>query len=93
MIWPTPALARYKPHELKPGAQIERVVAIEPLLADRRGDVLLAQGKTEEAKTQYEAAWKALDAGNAKVGEREDLKWKYQQHMEGTAPGEKLVLI
>lgn len=38
--------------------------AFEPLLADRRGDVLLAQGKTEEAKAQYQAAWKALDANN-----------------------------
>jgi predicted negative regulator of RcsB-dependent stress response len=35
--------------------------AFEPLLADRRGDVLLAQGKTEEAKAQYQAAWKGLD--------------------------------
>lgn len=38
--------------------------AFEPLLADRRGDVLLAQGKADEAKAQYEAAWKALDASN-----------------------------
>lgn len=36
--------------------------AFEPLLSDRRGDVLLAQGKTEEAKAQYQAAWKGLDA-------------------------------
>lgn len=35
--------------------------AFEPLLADRRGDVLLAQGKTDEAKAQYQAAWKGLD--------------------------------
>jgi len=34
--------------------------AFEPLLADRRGDVLMSQGKTEEAKAQYQAAWKAL---------------------------------
>ena len=32
------------------------------LAADRRGDVLLAQGKPEEAKTAYQAAYKALDA-------------------------------
>jgi len=32
------------------------------LVADRRGDVLLAQGKPEEAKTAYQAAYKALDA-------------------------------
>ena len=36
--------------------------AFEPLLADRRGDVLLSQGKAEEAKAQYQAAWKGLDA-------------------------------
>lgn len=44
--------------------QAKAPAAFEPLLADRRGDVLLSQGKTEEAKAQYEAAWKALDAGN-----------------------------
>ena len=53
----------------KPDAALQVLQAkvpapFEPLLADRRGDVLLAQGKTEEAKAQYEAAWKALDAGN-----------------------------
>ncbi len=31
------------------------------LAADRRGDVLLAQGKTEEAKVAYNQAWKAMD--------------------------------
>ena len=31
------------------------------LVADRRGDVLLAQGKKEEAKAAFEAAWKAMD--------------------------------
>lgn len=31
------------------------------LAADRRGDVLLAQGKPAEAKTAYQAAWKAMD--------------------------------
>lgn len=34
--------------------------SFEPLAADRRGDVYLAQGKAEEAKTQYLAAWKAF---------------------------------
>jgi len=34
--------------------------AFEPLAADRRGDVLMAQGKTDDAKTQYEAAWRGL---------------------------------
>jgi predicted negative regulator of RcsB-dependent stress response len=32
----------------------------EPLVADRRGDVFMAQGKTEEAKTHYQAAWRGL---------------------------------
>lgn len=32
----------------------------EALLADRKGDVLMAQGKAEEAKAQYQSAWKAF---------------------------------
>lgn len=39
----------------------------EALVADRRGDVLLAQGKTEEAKAAYQQAWKLMDE---KVGYR-----------------------
>ncbi len=31
------------------------------LVADRRGDILTAQGKKAEAKTEYEKAWKGLD--------------------------------
>jgi predicted negative regulator of RcsB-dependent stress response len=31
------------------------------LVADRRGDVLLAQGKKDDAKVAYEQAWKAMD--------------------------------
>ena len=31
------------------------------LVADRRGDVLMAQGKPDEARTAYQAAWKAMD--------------------------------
>lgn len=34
----------------------------EGLVADRRGDVLLAQGKTDEAKTAYGQAWKSFDS-------------------------------
>ncbi|WP_372659593.1 YfgM family protein [Hydrogenophaga sp.] len=34
--------------------------AFEPLVADRRGDVLMAQSKAEEAKAQYVAAWRGL---------------------------------
>jgi predicted negative regulator of RcsB-dependent stress response len=32
------------------------------LVADRRGDVLLAQGKSSEAKVAYTKAWQAMDA-------------------------------
>ncbi len=31
------------------------------LAADRRGDVLLAQGKKDEAKAAYQSAWKTMD--------------------------------
>lgn len=34
--------------------------AFAGLVADRRGDVLQAQGKTDEAKAAYRAAWEAL---------------------------------
>ena len=33
----------------------------EALVADRRGDVLLAQGKQDEARKAYELAYKAID--------------------------------
>jgi predicted negative regulator of RcsB-dependent stress response len=33
----------------------------EALVADRRGDVLLAQGKTDEAKAAYNKAWQAME--------------------------------
>lgn len=33
----------------------------EALVADRRGDILHAQGKPEEAKAAYQIAWKAFD--------------------------------
>jgi predicted negative regulator of RcsB-dependent stress response len=32
------------------------------LVADRRGDVLMAQGKKDLAKTAYEQAWKTMDS-------------------------------
>jgi predicted negative regulator of RcsB-dependent stress response len=34
----------------------------EGLVADRRGDILLAQGKKDEAKAAYQKAWSAMDA-------------------------------
>ena len=39
----------------------------EALVDDRRGDILLAQGKTAEARTAYQAAYKAM-------GERADYR-------------------
>jgi predicted negative regulator of RcsB-dependent stress response len=33
----------------------------EALVADRRGDVLLAQGKADQARTAFQAAWAAMD--------------------------------
>jgi predicted negative regulator of RcsB-dependent stress response len=33
----------------------------QALAQDRRGDILLAQGKRDEAKAAYQAVWKALD--------------------------------
>ncbi|HEX6705455.1 MAG TPA: tetratricopeptide repeat protein [Albitalea sp.] len=34
----------------------------EALVADRRGDVLLAQGKKDEAKAAYQKAWSTMEA-------------------------------
>ena len=44
--------------------QLDRATAVEfeALVADRRGDVLLAQGKKDEAKAAYTKAWQAMDA-------------------------------
>jgi predicted negative regulator of RcsB-dependent stress response len=33
----------------------------EALVADRRGDIFLAQGKKDEAKAAFQQAWKAMD--------------------------------
>jgi predicted negative regulator of RcsB-dependent stress response len=35
--------------------------SFEPLVADRRGDVLMAQGRADEAKEQYLNAWRTMD--------------------------------
>ena len=44
--------------------QLDGAVAkeFEALVSDRRGDVLLAQGKPEDAKAAYTKAWQAMDA-------------------------------
>lgn len=36
----------------------------EALAADRKGDVYMAQGKREEAKTEYRKAWSTFEPGN-----------------------------
>jgi predicted negative regulator of RcsB-dependent stress response len=36
----------------------------EALVADRKGDIYLAQGKREDAKAAYQQAWSAFDAGS-----------------------------
>lgn len=36
----------------------------DALIADRKGDIYLAQGKRDEAKAEYQKAWTAFDAGN-----------------------------
>ena len=38
-----------------------KAAGFEALVADRRGDVLAAQGKAEEAKAAYQSAWKLMD--------------------------------
>jgi predicted negative regulator of RcsB-dependent stress response len=51
----------------------------KPLADDRRGDILMSQGKKDEALKAYQAAWKAMDA-----------KVEYRRFIEGklTALGE-----
>ena len=43
--------------------QLDGATAVEfqALVADRRGDVLLAQGKKDDAKAAYQKAWQAMD--------------------------------
>jgi predicted negative regulator of RcsB-dependent stress response len=40
---------------------LAKAPSFEALVADRRGDVLLAQGKADAARTAYQAAWAAMD--------------------------------
>jgi predicted negative regulator of RcsB-dependent stress response len=39
-----------------------KAAGFEALVADRRGDILAAQGKGAEARGAYQVAWKAMDA-------------------------------
>jgi predicted negative regulator of RcsB-dependent stress response len=54
----------------------------EALVADRRGDILLAQGKTAEARAAYEKAWAAM---SDKVAYRRLIEAKLTSL--GAAPG------
>ena len=56
----------------------------EALVADRRGDVLVAQGKPEEARTAFQRAWKAMDP---KVSYRRLIEAKLTAM--GAAPGDE----
>ena len=51
-----PALA-----QLDAAAQDKSAKAFEALIADRRGDVLLAQGKKDDARKAYETAYRVMD--------------------------------
>ena len=48
--------------QLDAAAQTKNASEFEALIADRRGDVLLAQGKAADARKAFEAAYKLLDA-------------------------------
>ena len=56
------ALERKAPDEALKLLEAKLPPEFEGLAADRRGDVLIAQGKRDDAKAQYQAAWKALAA-------------------------------
>ena len=60
-----------------------------PLVADRRGDILLAQGKKDEAIAAYRSAWAAMDAKVAhrlrSVGGREPQP----RSIGGCGPGDR----
>jgi predicted negative regulator of RcsB-dependent stress response len=54
-------LEQKKPDEALKQLDAPAPKELEPLVADRRGDVLMAQGKTEEAKAAYQKAWQSMD--------------------------------
>lgn len=56
------ALERKAPDEALKLLEAQMPPEFGGLVADRRGDVLIAQGQREEAKAQYQLAWKALAA-------------------------------
>lgn len=50
-----------KPEEALRQLDAAKAPTFAPLVADRRGDVLMAMGKTDEAKSAYLTAWKTID--------------------------------
>jgi len=50
-----------KPDEALKQLDAAKSPSFAALVADRRGDVLMAMGKTEEAKRAYQAAWASMD--------------------------------
>jgi predicted negative regulator of RcsB-dependent stress response len=50
-----------KPDEALKELDAAKAPGFEALVADRRGDILLSQGKKAEAATAYKSAWSALD--------------------------------
>jgi predicted negative regulator of RcsB-dependent stress response len=50
-----------QPDQAAKQLDVIKLPAFAGLVADRRGDLLLSQGKKEEAKGAYQAAYKALD--------------------------------
>ncbi|MBY0468721.1 MAG: tetratricopeptide repeat protein [Burkholderiaceae bacterium] len=51
-----------KPDEALKQLDAATAAGFEALVADRRGDVLMAQGKADDAKASYTKAWQAMDA-------------------------------
>lgn len=56
-------LDQKKPDEALKVLDAATAKSFEALVADRRGDILLAQGKRDEAKEAYQKAWQAMDGG------------------------------
>ena len=57
----------------------------------RAGTRLMMQMEVDDSFSFEKKA--AADAANAKVQEWEELMWKYQQQLPGSAPSEKWVLM
>jgi L-rhamnose mutarotase len=86
-----PALIReYEDWHRKPPQEVEksiRAAGITDMEIYRIGQRLFMVMETEDAFRFEKKA--AMDAANPHVQAWEDLMWKYQQPLEGSAPGEK----